>query len=112
VMAASRNAGDSAGLSDGERSRLRGLARGWLNDELRDNTKRLTGTWQDRARGVRLLTTWKLDPDLAGIRDADAVGKLSPDERTQCLTLWTGVDTLLTQFQAPEKQPADPATRP
>ena len=41
------------------------------------------------------LKHWQGDPDLAGVRDEDAVAKLPADEREACQKLWADVAALL-----------------
>jgi hypothetical protein len=43
------------------------------------------------------LVHWKGDPDLAGIRDATALGSLPADEQDACRALWAEVDALLAK---------------
>jgi hypothetical protein len=47
------------------------------------------------------LGHWQKDPDLAGIRDTDALAKLPGEERTACERLWADVAALLTKAEAP-----------
>ena len=103
---------DAATVSKEERARWRERARMWLQADLDVLAKIPQGaSWADRANEQRLLRAWKFDPQLAGIRDADDLAKLSSDERLRCLTLWNGVDALISRLQAPENQPTEPATR-
>ena len=44
-----------------------------------------------------LLETWRADPDLAGLRDQDALDDLAPEERRECLMLWSDFDALLNR---------------
>jgi hypothetical protein len=48
------------------------------------------------------LRYWQNDPDLAGLRQAEALKTLSPEEEQTCRRLWADVAELLKQ--------ADPAT--
>jgi hypothetical protein len=45
------------------------------------------------------LTKWRQDPDLAGLRDKDALGKLSDGERAAWQKLWADVDAVLKRAQ-------------
>jgi hypothetical protein len=49
----------------------------------------------DRARASEKLAWWRKDPDLAGLRDPDALEKLPPAERQECRTLWSDHNALL-----------------
>jgi serine/threonine-protein kinase len=53
------------------------------------------GSLQDRNRMVRTLRLWKRHRDLAGVRDADALGKLPEPERAAWRTFWALVDARL-----------------
>ena len=51
---------------------------------------------------MQTLQHWKVDPDLAGVRDAAALAKLPEAERKEWRTLWAEVDRLLKRAgQAP-----------
>jgi hypothetical protein len=41
------------------------------------------------------LRHWQVDPDLAGLRDKDALARLPEAERQACGKLWADVDALL-----------------
>ena len=43
------------------------------------------------------LLHWKSDPDLAGIREPDAMARLPAAERAACRTLWAEVNALLAR---------------
>ena len=43
------------------------------------------------------LEHWQADPDLAGVRDADALAKLPEAERRRLAVLWAEVDALLAR---------------
>jgi hypothetical protein len=47
-----------------------------------------------------MLAKWRVDPDLAGLRESSAVDKLPTDERKDCLALWQAAADLLGR--APE----------
>jgi hypothetical protein len=42
----------------------------------------------------RELARWQADPDLAGLRDADALARLPADERQACRRFWADVQSL------------------
>jgi serine/threonine-protein kinase len=87
---------DASKLSLVERAPWRGQARDWLRAELA-SCARLeeanSGTYRVLVR--KILTNWKTDPDLAGLREPSALGTLSMEERNECLALWETVDTAL-----------------
>jgi hypothetical protein len=59
-------------------------------------TKKLaSGTAADRALVQKTLMHWRMDPDLAGLRDPDELAKLPDKERESCRKLWQEVTALL-----------------
>jgi serine/threonine-protein kinase len=83
---------DGARLSEPERARWRKQARAWLQADLalwakpQDSSARAA---RDRAK--KMLTQWRDDADLGGLRDTDALDRLSPAEREECRVLWQNV---------------------
>jgi hypothetical protein len=45
------------------------------------------------------LRHWQKDPDLAGLRDPDALARLPAAERAACSRFWTDVAALLQRTQ-------------
>jgi eukaryotic-like serine/threonine-protein kinase len=89
-------------LENNERTRLRKQALDWLRADLALCTKQLeTGKPADRAEVQRTVRHWQQDTDLAGIRDAAALAKLSGEEQKACTQLWTDVAALLKKANAP-----------
>jgi serine/threonine-protein kinase len=86
---------DGAERSDAERARWRARARRWLRADL-DAWARIlqSGLVVDRARAHEKLAWWRKDPDLAGLRDPDALEKLPPAERQECRRLWSDLEAL------------------
>jgi serine/threonine-protein kinase len=85
-----------ARLGETERARWRRQARDWLRADLAV----WAGTLDAGLRGARtlvrsLLMHWQADPDLAGLREARALEKLSVEEKKQWLALWKEVEALL-----------------
>jgi hypothetical protein len=96
VLAAHGRGEDAAAWSDAERASGRAQARQWLRADLDAWAKKLdSGLAADRAQVYQTLTGWRGDPALAGLRDPDALAKLSPAERQECRTLWSDLDALL-----------------
>ncbi len=86
---------DAAALDEGTRARLRRQALDWLRADLDALTARVAGGRPAVLLSVnRLLTHWRTDPDLAGVRDADALAKLPDQEREPCAKLWADVESL------------------
>ena len=91
---------DAANTDAKERGRWRQQALDWLRADLALWTKVGNGTdRQGRAVTAQVLQHWKKDPDLAGVRDADAVAKLPADEQDAWRQLWADVDAVLKKAQ-------------
>ena len=91
---------DAAKTEAKERGRWRKQALDWLRADLALWMKRIPeGKPDDRAAAAKILSQWQEDSDLAGVRDADALAKLSPDERDAWRQLWADVDALLKKAQ-------------
>jgi tetratricopeptide (TPR) repeat protein len=79
-----------------ERPRLRRLALDWLRDDLAVWSRHAReGTRPARAAVTETLMRWKLDPDLAGVRDEAAIGALPAREQKDWRALWAEVGRLL-----------------
>jgi serine/threonine-protein kinase len=103
ALAGCGRAEDGAERDEAERARWRTQARQWLRADLDAWAKALDGGLApDRALLLRTLTNWRRDPDLAGLRDLDALDKLLPAERQEWRTLWGDLDALL---QRPRPSP-------
>jgi serine/threonine-protein kinase len=59
----------------------------------------------------QVLQHWKVDTDLAGIRDPGAVAKLPPEDREACQSLWVEVDALLRKAQTGQARQGGPPAR-
>jgi serine/threonine-protein kinase len=87
---------DGAELGEAERARWRKQARTWLRADLAVlATKLAGGVAADRFLVQKTLSRWRTDPDLAGLRDPEALDRLPPDERQECAALWGNIDALL-----------------
>jgi hypothetical protein len=64
----------------------------WLRAELALRTKQLA---TNPAEARKELAHWKADPDLAGVRDPDALARLPEPERDASGSSWAEVDRLL-----------------
>jgi eukaryotic-like serine/threonine-protein kinase len=86
---------DKASLGESERTRWRKQAREWLRADLVALAKQSISP-EKAVREVveRALTNWRVDPDLAGLRDSAALEKLPLPERQECQHLWSDVDAL------------------
>jgi serine/threonine protein kinase/tetratricopeptide (TPR) repeat protein len=79
----------------GARDRLRALALEWLSNEL-DAWRQflVSAPPADRASVARKLEQWKFDPDLASVRESQALAKLPEMEQQAWRTHWSEVDAL------------------
>jgi tetratricopeptide (TPR) repeat protein len=91
---------DGAAVDETERARWRQQARDWLRSDLAAWTKKLEAARPAEIVEVqKALAGWFQEPDLAGLRDADSLGKLPPAEREECRTLWEAVAALLRRAE-------------
>ena len=102
---------DADTLDAKEKARLRGRALDWLRADL-EAMGRLPDKGADPARSAAgvgtVLRHWQVDPDLAGVRGAEALGKLPEAERQAWKKLWDDAAGVLARAQAkttPEKKP-------
>jgi serine/threonine-protein kinase len=92
---------DAAGVGEVERARWRQQARQWLRADLAAWDKALNSAPDARTRARVALTGWQVDPDLAGLREPDALDKLTAEERKEWLALWGEVEALLRRTARP-----------
>jgi tetratricopeptide (TPR) repeat protein len=89
---------DTPPPDDAARARLRAQALGWLKSELVAWSKLLdSDNSHDPILALSFVAFWKTNPDLALVRDADALAKLPEPERTGWTALWAEVDALLAK---------------
>ena len=99
----------AAGRAEGEpppdaaaKAELRRKALDWLRAELAAGSKVLdSGEAKARAAVSPALRHWKQDPDLAGVRDVDALATLDDDERRAWEARWKNVDAILKSEARP-----------
>jgi len=99
VLAAGQ--GVDAALSDQQRRALRRRALTWLRADLAAWDGALSGRPPAAASVGQQMRHWQTDPDLAGLRDAEALKSLSAEERPACAKLWADVETLLKSVTSP-----------
>jgi tetratricopeptide (TPR) repeat protein len=82
--------------SDAAKAKLRSQALEWFKAELDSWSQALDKkSGQDRRSVVRVLEYWKVDRDLAGVRDGDALAKLPEADQKAWRAFWAEVDALL-----------------
>ena len=93
---------DAPWLGEQERTQFRQQAREWLRADLDALAARLRGDpAPDRAMVKDSLRRWRESSDLAGLRDPDAMIKLPPAERSECLSLWNDFNLLFDRASSP-----------
>lgn len=98
ALAAAGRGTDDPRPDDAARARLRGQALGWLEAERAAWAKVLdSGGARARPRVRRTFEHWRVDPDLAGVRDPSALARLPESERAAWRSLWAEVDALLAR---------------
>jgi Flp pilus assembly protein TadD len=89
---------DAEKVDEKERMRWRKQAVDWLRADLTLGRKQLkSGAPGDAGKVRTALRYWQNDPDLAGLREAEALKKLSPEEAEAYRRLWADVAELLKQ---------------
>jgi serine/threonine-protein kinase len=95
ALAAAGQGEDAAKLDDREKARLRNQALDWLRADLALHTEQLESDKPaGRAAVQKALRHWQQDSDLAGLRDAAALAKLSAEEQKAFTQLWAEVAAL------------------
>jgi hypothetical protein len=88
-------------LDETDKARWRKQATDWLRADLVFWSKQAqSGQPQARAHVSHKLQHWKVDSDLAGIRDEKAIKALPDDEQKACRALWAEVDAVLAKARA------------
>src|SRR5207249_940263 len=88
--------GDGETLGADERARLRQQAVAWLRADLDALARALPASKpEERPLLLARLQRWKVDADLASLRDAESVSKLPDDERAALRSLWADLDAAL-----------------
>ena len=96
ALAGCGNSKDEPPPNQEVRERLRRQALDWLKADLAYWTKQVeTGPPQAKALVSRKLQHWKIDPDLAGIRDPEALKRLHEGEQKVWRAFWSEVDSIL-----------------
>lgn len=92
--AADRTSGDHA--DESTRDRLLNQAIDWLEVDLNQTIKTFdSAAPAKKAMLFRKMRHWLIDPDLAGVREAQAVETLTEVERSRLSNLWTRVEKIM-----------------
>jgi tetratricopeptide (TPR) repeat protein len=96
ALAAGGQGKEAGGLGEVQRQALRRQALTWLRADLRLRQKQLKSWWPGQAQVARTaLGYWLKDPNLAGLREAEGLKRLSAEERQAWEQLWRDVAALL-----------------
>jgi serine/threonine-protein kinase len=87
-------------LTATQRLALRRQALTWLRADLSSWARLVAGNKVGPSRLARTLSHWQKDADLAGLREAEALRRLSAEERQACQRLWADVAALLERASA------------
>jgi serine/threonine-protein kinase len=91
---------DAIGLGEAGRKQWRDQARIWLMADLTARARAFdTDPAAGRADLHKVLTRWREDPELAGVRDQGELDKLATDERRDWLALWAEVAAVLARTE-------------
>jgi serine/threonine-protein kinase len=112
AVASSCPSKDAPKLAEPAQADLRGQCRRWLEEDLQAWSKKLNGgVLADREQTHRSLERWKVDHDLAGIRDSRALARLSETEQKSWQALWEEYERLLAMSQSNAEIPPELAGR-
>jgi hypothetical protein len=90
----------AAGKGD-DKAKLRAQTLDWLRADLELAAKQFqTGKAEPVLRLVQQLPRWQTEPNLASVRDANALAALPEKEQAEWRKLWTDVDELIKQIRA------------
>ena len=91
---------DAAKLSEDERTQMRRQARDWLEADLDLYARQLKDGKSEATKAVAArLREWQKKTDLASVREAKELQKISAEDRKAWQKLWTDVERLLTEFK-------------
>jgi eukaryotic-like serine/threonine-protein kinase len=94
AMAGSGKGQDEPPPSETRKAELRRQALDWFKLDLALSSQQLA-TADARKVVARAMTQWKTAADLGGVRDSEALAKLSEAEREEWRSLWADVESLL-----------------
>jgi tetratricopeptide (TPR) repeat protein len=109
AMAAAGHGRDDPPLDEAAKAKFRRQALDWLKAELAAWGRFLEAGQPGASSTIlRKVGGWKQDADLAGIRDRDALAKLTEAERREWQALWADVDSLLKVAARSKATPSRP----
>jgi serine/threonine-protein kinase len=91
---------DATSLGNEEKARWREQARRWLRADLTSRACAFDAGSPATRGAIRLaLTRWRIERDLAGLREPGELDKLPAEERKEWLALWAEVAAVLARLQ-------------
>jgi hypothetical protein len=91
---------DATSLGEEERARLRDQARQWVGADLAARVRDLdTDATAARLDVCEALTRWRMELDLACVRDSGELNKVPADEQKEYFTFWAEVTAVLARMQ-------------
>jgi tetratricopeptide (TPR) repeat protein len=100
ALAAAGQGKDAGQLDAPAKAKLRQQALAWLQADLQAWKKLQQSSPLSAVTARNQLTRWQTDPDLAGVRDTQALAQLPEGERQDWQTLWADVAELLQQAKS------------
>jgi serine/threonine-protein kinase len=105
--------GTDSPVAEAARARLRAQALAWLRGELEAWKAIVEASTPDQRTAVAaILRHWREDPDLASVRDPEALALLPAEERSAWKALWADVAGLTTRASGAELPRAEPDLPP
>lgn len=99
---------DTAYFNDADRAHFRDQARQWLAADLDSCQEQMQRGEKDRQEAEHTLSNWFKSPDLACVRDSNALEKLPAAERKQWTDLWQKVRDLVGRAADNDTPSKDP----
>ena len=99
ALAAAGKGKDTASIDLEGRNGLRRQALTWLRADLAAWVGALDSNPAARGDVWKALTLWRVDPDLACVRDPGELDELAEDERKEYLALWAEVAAVLARIE-------------
>jgi eukaryotic-like serine/threonine-protein kinase len=90
---------DATDLGEEEMARWREQARQWLRADLAARVRVLDSNPAARGDVWKVLTRWRMDSNLACVRDPAELDKLAPDERKEYIAFWAEVAAVLARIE-------------
>ena len=98
VLAAAGRGEDTAFQTEPDKTRVRERARAYLEADLANWMESIRGgSQQSAAAARRTLQHWKVDSDLASVREADSLERMPEAQRKPWHALWDNVAAALKQ---------------